>query len=138
MGQLDGVVRKINALTGRTARQNRKLQVISEWLETVTRFMEAYSLLGQEPLGTLLLKTGNAKFDLVGIIHNGRPVVNESKTLKESQFYDLIVAIVEGAESTRRYLIKPELQQEHLIRTIMELRDNHDKLQASIDGFDAG
>jgi len=138
MGQFDGLVRRLNTLTGKTARRNRKLRVVSEWVDTISHFLQTYGLQDEIQLEKLLDQPGNAKFDLVGITHNGRPLASEAGELKGTGIQELVAGIVERADAIRRYLIKPDLQEEHLVKTLGEFQEHYEKLQAAIDAYDAG
>jgi len=133
MGRFDNIKRRVNDLTGTASRKNYKLRDISDWLVLVSAFLQTYDLSVEKPLGNLLENTGNAKFDLIGIIHNGRPMINKASEFKNFDMPELINNIIEKADAIRRYLINPKLQEEHLIRTLGEFRENYNKLQTIIE-----
>ena len=137
MGRFDNVLRKVNMVTGKTSRNLKSLDKISDWAASVQKFLDYYRIINDNPMGILLEKTGNAKFDLVGIIHNGRPVIDQARSLK-GDIQDLTISILENVESIRRYMIEPQLQEQHLVRTLKELVANQELLLSAIDKFAAG
>ena len=136
MGQFDSVVRRVNKLTGRTSRHLKALNLVADWAESVQHFLEAYKLLDSESIEALLESPSKAKFDLVGVIYNGRPIPERSRSLGEIPQF--VSSIVEKAEAVRRYLIEPVLQEEHLVRTLGEIRSTQESLLKAIDEYDAG
>lgn len=135
MNVFNTIVRTMNLLTGRTGRRHKVLRAISDWAVTLQDFLTHFELYGSTELGTLLDKSGDAKFALVGITHNGRPIISRSKVLKGTDLPDLVAVIVNGAENIRRYLMDPVLQQNNLNKSILNLRVDYEKLQAALDQF---
>ena len=130
---LEPVKKTFNMLTGKTTRQARAYRAISEWSETVHKFLTTYDLYGSHRLNTLIDKIGNAKFDLVGISHNGRPLVAQAKAFKGTSIPDNVEVILAGADSIRRYLIDPDLRQDHLSKAIVDLRVDYENLRESLE-----
>lgn len=136
MDKMSNIFRTVNILTGKTGRRNKAFSAVSEWAATLHEFLTSFGLYGSAELGTLLDKPGNAKFELVSITYNGRPVVSQSKALKGTEIPDLVAVIVDEAESIRRYLLNPVLQEIHLKKAVLNLRVDYEKLQATLNQFD--
>ncbi len=137
MGQFDSVVRRVNKLTGRTSRHLKALNIVADWAESVQKFLETYKLLDSDSIDTLLESPSKAKFDLVGIIHNGRPVPGQANSLK-GEIPTFVSSILEKAEALRRYLIEPVLQEDHLKRSLGDIRSIQESLLKAIEEYDAG
>jgi hypothetical protein len=133
MKRMRNVFNTVNALTGKTGRQIKAMEAIGEWAGTVQTFLTCYDLYGSSELGTLLDKPGDAKFDLVGITYNGRPLVETAKAFKKTDLPELVEVVVNGAEAIRRYLINPTLQEAHLTQAVLNLRVDYERLQSEIN-----
>lgn len=133
MKNLRNVFNTVNALTGKTGRQFKAMDKINEWAATVQAFLTNYDLYGAGELRTLLDKSGQAKFDLIGITHNGRPLVEQARAFKKTELPELVDVVVNGAEAIRRYLIDPRLQEAHLTQAVLNLRVDYERLQSEIN-----
>ena len=133
MKRLRDMVNTVNALTGKTGRQGKVLDAVREWAGAVQAFLTTYELYGNGNLDTLLEKRGEAKFDLVGITYNGRPLIDTAKAFKKTELPELVEVVVNGAEAVRRYLIDPALQESHLTQAALNLRVDYERLQAEIN-----
>ena len=133
MKRMRNVFNTVNALTGKTGRQFKAMDAVNEWAATVQNFLTCYDIYGSEDLRTLLEKRGDAKFDLVGITYNGRPLMEAARAFKKTELPELVEVVVNGAEAVRRYLIDPELQESHLTQAVLNLRVDYERLQAEID-----
>jgi hypothetical protein len=133
MPRMDDMRKTMDTLTGKRGRQNKAIDAAGEWVTTVQAFLTRYDLYGSSELGTLLEKPGDAKFDLVGITYNGRPLVGAARAFKKTELPELIEVVVNGAEAVRRYLINPALQETHLKQAVLNLRVDYERLQAEIN-----
>jgi len=133
MKRMRDMMNTVNALTGKTGRQLKAMEQISEWAATVQTFLTCYDLYGGGDLKTLLEKRGDAKFDLVGITYNGRPMVDTAKAFKKTELPELVEVVVNEAEAVRRYLIDPTLQEKHLNQAALNLRVDYERLQAEMN-----
>ncbi len=135
MNAFDNVFRTVNILTGKTGRRNKALRAISEWATMIESFLTRFELDGPTELGTLLEKPGDAKFELVGITYNGRPIVSRARVFRGTGLPDLVAVIVNGAENIRRYLMDPVLQESNLTKAVLTLRADYERLRAALDQF---
>ena len=133
MGTFDKFRRTMSNVSGRTGRRAKALDDLNDWAATVQSFLTSFDLYGANDLGSLLEKTGDAKFELVGISYNGRGLLNQVRQFRDTGAPDLMNDIIDGAESVRRYLISPKLQEPHLIRAVLNLRLNYEKYRSVLD-----
>ena len=133
MKRMKDVMNTVDALTGKRGRQNKAIDAVSEWSAAVQTFLTRYDLYGSGELVTLLDKCGDAKFDLTGIIYNGREMVQTARAFKKTDLPELVEVVVNGAESIRRYLINPSLQESHLKQAVLNVRVDYERLQSEIN-----
>jgi hypothetical protein len=120
-------------LTGAAARHNRALKEVRDWEAKVEKFLVAYRLLkGKAGMAGLLENPGDAKFDLTGIVHKGRGMVETAWDVKDKRIEPLVAGLVENMEVMRRYLMSPSLQKENLAGAVVELRDYFAALQGAL------
>lgn len=121
-------------LTGAAARHNRALMEVRDWEVKVEQFLAAYKLLkGKSTTAGLLQNPGDAKFDLTGIVHKGRGMVETARDVKDKRVEPLVAGLVENMEVMRRYLMSPSLQKENLAGAVMELRDYFNALSGVLE-----
>jgi hypothetical protein len=106
-------------LTGAAARHNRALMEVRDWEVKVE--------------AGLLQNPGDAKFDLTGIVHKGRGMVETARDVKDKRVEPLVAGLVENMEVMRRYLMSPSLQKENLAGAVMELRDYFNALSGVLE-----
>ncbi len=133
MKRMRDMMNTVNALTGKTGRQLKAMEQISEWADTVQTFLTHYDLYGSGDLKTLLQKSGDAKFDLIGITYNGRPLLETAKVFKKTELPGMVEGVVNEADAIRRYLIDPTLQEKHLTQSVLKLRVEYERLMAEIN-----
>ncbi len=122
-----------NRLTGAAARHNRALREVRDWVAALEKFLVAYKMLkGKSGVAGLLENPGDAKFDLTGIVHKGRGLVETARDVKDKKVAPLVAGIVENAESLRRYLMNPVLQKEKMAEAAAELRDYFNALSGAL------
>jgi hypothetical protein len=123
-----------NRLTGAAARHNRALREVKDWEANVEKFLVAYRLLkGKSGAAGLLDNSGDAKFDLTGLVHKGRGLAATARDVKDKRVVPLVTGIVENLEVIRRYLMSPTIQKENLFMATTELRDYFAALQGTLD-----
>jgi hypothetical protein len=105
------------------------LRSIKDWAGTVQDWLTTYGLDEGADFKTLLKNAGDAKFDLTGIAHKGRPLIGKAAKIKEKGIASLITSIVIEVENIRRYLMNPSIQLESLREDIPNLRSLFETLQ---------
>ena len=136
MGKLRVLLDALNSLTGISARHNKALRDIKDWVITVQKFLTVYDLYGSPNLDSLIENIGKAKFDLTAIAHKARPLINTAKNIKGEQMVSLIVDLTENVGNLRRTLINPSLQDVILKKDILSLLTSFEKLQDALSGTD--
>jgi hypothetical protein len=119
----------LKRLAGVTARHNRALRAVNDWTGTVVQFFQKYQLSEDTGTDKLLANSGDAKFELTAIVHQGRLMADMAGKIRHKQVPRMIIEIVDSVESIRRYLINPKLQKDRLSRAIVVLRSSLEELQ---------
>jgi len=122
----------LNLLSGATTRHNKALREVSEWSETIQKFITVYYLYGGSSFSLLLENIGHAKFDLTAIAYKGRPLINRAMKIKGDKISPLVSEILNSVENLRRHLLNPSLQNKKINETIINLRSSHEKLKGAL------
>ena len=123
----------LSAVTGRSGRHNQALRQVSDWALSVAKFLADYGLEDDDGLKLLLAKDGDAKFDLTGLAHNGRPLLKTAGAIKEQDITTPVAEILEAVQDIRRYMINPELQQSRLTQAVNRLRETYGNLRKTLN-----
>ena len=129
MSKMKAILSAFKRLSGSTARYNRTLRNIKDWAGTLQDWLATYGLDEGADFKTLLKNAGDAKFDLTGIAHKGRPLIGKAAKIKEKGIATLVTEVVVEVESIRRYLMNPSMQLESLRKEIPKLRSLFETLQ---------
>ena len=120
-------------LTGTASRHNRSLREVKDWAWTVEKFLRTYGIwTSKGGLGGLLKSSGDAKFDLTGIDHHGRDMVDRAREIMDRGIEPLVAKTVEDVEVVRKCLISPSLRNEKLPEAVAELRSSFKKLNGAL------
>jgi hypothetical protein len=120
-------------LTGVAGRHNRSLSEVKDWAGTVEKFLRTYGLWRNNAgLDGLLKRSGDAKFDLTGIDHNGRDMVVRAREIMDRSIEPLVAKTVESVAVIRKCLISPSLRNEKLPEAVAELRASFKKLNGAL------
>jgi hypothetical protein len=120
-------------LTGAASRHNRSLRDVRDWAATVEKFLRTYGLWTTKAgLKGLLEGSGDAKFDLTGIDHNGRVMVGRAREIMDRDIEPLVAKTVDDIEVIRKCLISPSLKSEKLPESVTELRADFKKLTSAL------
>jgi hypothetical protein len=123
-----------NRLTGAAGRHNRALREVTDWEESVEKFLVAYKLLkGKSAAAGLMENSGDAKFDITGLLHKGRVMVVTARDVKDKRVAPLVAGIVEAMDGIRRSMMSPAMQKEKLAGAlVVELRENFEALRGAL------
>jgi hypothetical protein len=120
-------------LTGAASKHNRSLRDIGDWAAAVEKFLRSYGLwTTRAGVKDLLQMSGDAKFDLTRIDHNGRAMVVKSRDLMDRGIVPLVAETVEDVAGMRKCLISPSLRDEKLPEAVDELRASYKKLAGAL------
>jgi len=120
-------------LTGVAGRHNRSLRDVNDWAATVEKFLRTYGQWRSNAgLDVLLESSGDAKFDLTGIDHNGRVMVVRAREIMDRSIEPLVAKTVDDVAVIRKCLISPSLKNEKLPEAVAELRADFKKLNGAL------
>lgn len=136
MGKLRILSNTFNLLTGISARHNRALRDVRDWVITVQIFISEYNLYDSTNLKSLLKNSGKAKFDLTAIAYKARPLIKTANNIKGTDVSPLIAELNDHVENMRRILIHRSLQKGKLNTVITSLRASFKKLSEAISDIE--
>jgi hypothetical protein len=132
VGKLSTLSNTFNLLTGISARHNKALRDVSDWLITVQIFISDYNLFDSKDFSSLIKDSGKAKFDLTAIAYKARPLIKTAKNIKGTDVAPLIVELNDNIENMRRVLINRALQKDTLSTIVSSLCASFEKLSETI------